>query len=215
MWSEVREEQVDRLCRSSPWSSSVSRTVLWRISEAGELRSPGLVLSASSHSPSVLLASSLELESGLVVRAGLLGPLEEGDGVAQHSLPDALCLVRDGDPILEQLFCSEEWDERDSKLPMGVLLGLLLNVSPDGEKGLGWHPNRWTNVCFWRHSLSASARHRVVEYRPLDLRDPEDMQMALLRRALARDWEWDWGCGRGTFGSGSWWNIWEKKTKWY
>ncbi len=86
----------------------MSPRVLWRISEAGELRSPGLVLSASSHSPSVLLGSSLELESGLMVQAGLLGPLEEGDGVAQHRLPDALCLVRDGELILEQLFCSEE-----------------------------------------------------------------------------------------------------------
>lgn len=132
MCSEVSEEQEDRLRRSS----DVSPRVLCRSSEAGELRSPGLVLRASSHSPSVLLASSLELESGLVVQAGLFGPLEEGDGVVQHRLPEALCLFRDGEPVLEQLFCSEEWDERDSMLPIGVLLGLLLNVSPDREKGL-------------------------------------------------------------------------------
>lgn len=71
-----------------------------------------------------------------MVQAGLLGPLEEGDGVVQHRLPDVLCLEREGEPVLEQLFCSEECDERDSILPIGVLLGLLLNVSPDGEKGL-------------------------------------------------------------------------------
>lgn len=40
--------------------------------------------------------------------------------------------------VLEELFCSEEWEERDSMLPKGVLPGLLLNVS-----------------------LSASARHSV------------------------------------------------------
>lgn len=76
--------------------------------------------------------------------------------------------------------------------------GVKLTTLTDGQ-----------NACFWGHSLSASARHRVGGYRPLDLRDPEDRQMALLRRALARDWEWEWGwgCGSGTLGSGAWWNI--------
>lgn len=37
------------------------------------------------------------------------------------------------------------------------------------------------------YTLSASARQRAGEYRPLDLRGPEDRQMALLRRELARD----------------------------
>lgn len=31
--------------------------------------------------------------------------------------------------VLEKPFCSEEWEERDSWLPIGVLLGLLLKVS--------------------------------------------------------------------------------------
>lgn len=69
-----------------------------------------------------------------MVQAELFGPLEEGVEVVQHRLPDGLCLVREGEPVLEQLFCSEECDERDSILPIGVLLGLLLNVSPDGDR---------------------------------------------------------------------------------
>lgn len=44
--------------------------------------------------------------------------------------------------VLDELFCSEEWEERDSMLPKGVLPGLLLNVSPV-------------------QGLSASARHSV------------------------------------------------------
>ena len=32
----------------------------------------------------------------------------------------------EGGEVLEKPFCSEEWEERDSWLPRGVLLGLLL-----------------------------------------------------------------------------------------
>lgn len=83
-------------------------SVLSGSSGAGEARSVGSLLRASSHSPSVLAASSLELESGLVVPAGLLGPLVEWEGVVQHRLPEALCLKRDGELALEQPFLSEE-----------------------------------------------------------------------------------------------------------
>lgn len=80
-------------------------------------------LSASSDSPSVRPASSLELDSGLLTHAVLLGPLESCDGVRWWSL----CAEQ---AVLEEVFCSEEWDDRDSMLPAGVLLGLLLKVSP-------------------------------------------------------------------------------------
>lgn len=34
---------------------------------------------------------------------------------------------------MDELFCSEECEDKDSRLPMGVLLGLLLKVSPIQE----------------------------------------------------------------------------------
>lgn len=69
------------------------------------------------------------------------------------------------------------------------------------------------NESLKRYTLSASARQRAGEYRPLDLRGPDDRQMALLRRELERDWAWGWG--RGTLGSGDWWKIWETSMKYY
>lgn len=87
-------------------------------------------LRASSDSPSVRpAASSLELDSGLLIHTALLGPFESCDGVRQRSRSD-LSLTWAVEAVLEQLFCSEEWEDKDSMLPMGVLLGLLLKVSP-------------------------------------------------------------------------------------
>lgn len=67
-------------------------------------------------------ASSLELESGLLVQVGVCrGP---GNG--------GLSLSCGEEQVLEELFCSEECEERESMLPIGVLPELLLNVSPAG-----------------------------------------------------------------------------------
>lgn len=86
-------------------------------------------LRASSESPSVRPASSLELDSGLLTHTVLLGPFESCDGIRQRSRND-LSLTWTEEAALEEVFCSEEWEDRDSMLPIGVLLGLLLKVSP-------------------------------------------------------------------------------------
>lgn len=86
-------------------------------------------LRASSDSPSVRPASSLELDSGLLKNTVLLGPLESCDGVRWRSR-SSLFFTSAEEAVLEELFCSEECEDRDSMLPMGVLLGLLLKVSP-------------------------------------------------------------------------------------
>lgn len=109
MCREVREEQEDMLdMRPDLCTSVFPSSALLGSSGTGEARSGGRTLRASSHSPSVLAASSLELESGLVVPPGLLGPSEDGDGVVQHRLPEILCLERVGEAALEQPFCSDE-----------------------------------------------------------------------------------------------------------
>lgn len=98
-------------------------------------------LRASSDSPSVRPVSSLELDSGLLTHAALLGPFESCDGVRRRSRSDLSLAGAEG-AGLEELFSSEEWEDRDSMLPMGVLPGLLLKASP-------------------MQGLSASARQRV------------------------------------------------------
>ena len=95
-------------------------------------------LRASSDSPSVRPASSLELDSGLLTHTVLLGPFECCDGVRRRSVRDlfSFALTCPEEAALEEVFCSEEWDDNDSMLPMGVLLGLLLKVSPmQGPEG--------------------------------------------------------------------------------
>lgn len=90
--------------------------------------SPGLVTEATlwqSDSTSVLVASSRELDSGLVVhRPRLFCPLEDDGDAIQGIPPDFSLGWQEVDFVV--LFCSEEWEERDSMLPMGVLSGLLL-----------------------------------------------------------------------------------------
>lgn len=48
-----------------------------------------------------------------------------GDGAAIQGIPADLSLGGQEAGFVA-LFCSEEWEERDSTLPMGVLSGLLL-----------------------------------------------------------------------------------------
>lgn len=43
----------------------------------------------------------------------------------------------DGGEVWDSPFFSEEWEDRDSWLPMGVVLGLLLNVSPGSRSRNG------------------------------------------------------------------------------
>lgn len=87
-----------------------------------------------SDSPSVFAASSLELESGLVVPTELFCPLDE-TGEAIHGMLLADLSFCWDELVLDELFCSEECEERDSMLPIGVLLGLLLKVSPEKKEG--------------------------------------------------------------------------------
>lgn len=53
----------------------------------------------------------------------------------------------DGGELWDKAFFSEEWEDRDSWLPIGVVLGLLLNVSPEGRKSKKHHKVViiWTN----------------------------------------------------------------------
>lgn len=82
-----------------------------------------------SDSTSVFAASSFEEDSGLVVqRPEFFCPLEEGDEAIQGTPPAFSLGWEDVDLVV--LFCSEEWEESDSMLPMGVLSGLLLYESP-------------------------------------------------------------------------------------
>lgn len=96
-----------------------------------------------SDSTSVFVASSLQEDSGLVVqRPELFCPLEEG-GDAIHGIPLDFSLGWD-DVDFVVLFCSDEWEESDSMLPMGVLSGLLLYESPEEEWG---KEKKWHYVC--------------------------------------------------------------------
>lgn len=86
--------------------------------------SPGLVTEATlwpSDSASVLAASSRELDSGLVLaqRPRLFWPL----GVAWPAIQGTVPVFSRDCPEdgLAVLFCSEECEDRDSRLPMGVL----------------------------------------------------------------------------------------------
>lgn len=87
-------------------------------------------LKVSSDSPSVRPPSSLELDSGLLTHAAFPGPYESCDGVWRRRSDLPRHLPAPEEAVLEEVFCSEEWDDRDSMLPIGVLLGLLLKVSP-------------------------------------------------------------------------------------
>lgn len=72
---------------------------------------------------------SLELESGLLVPAGPCGSLEEREKGLRGPGKGGLSLCCGDEQVLEELFCSEEWEESESMLPIGVLPELLLNVS--------------------------------------------------------------------------------------
>lgn len=53
-------------------------------------------------------------------------------GVCRRPGNGGLSLGCGEEQVLEELFCSEECEERESMLPIGVLPELLLNVSPAG-----------------------------------------------------------------------------------
>ncbi|TNN68696.1 hypothetical protein EYF80_021105 [Liparis tanakae] len=93
-------------------------------------------LSASSAPPSVRPASSLELDSGLLTHTPLRGPMESCDGVRRRSSSD-LSLTGAEQADLEEPFCSEECEDKDSMLPVGVLLGLLLKAQGRGVEAAG------------------------------------------------------------------------------
>lgn len=88
-------------------------------------------LRASSDSPSVRAASSLELDSGLLKKEEEAVALREGPSqsdLSSRGRVAAEATLRGG--TLAEPFCSEECEDSDSMLPVGVLPGLLLKVSP-------------------------------------------------------------------------------------
>lgn len=102
-------------------------------SECGAFAGAGEDLAAEftpQESHSMRAVSSLELESGLLMQVGPCGSLEDREeGVCRRPGKGGLSLGCGEEQVLEELFCSEEWEERESMLPIGVLPGLLLNVS--------------------------------------------------------------------------------------
>lgn len=103
---------------------------------AGEdLTAAETVFTPLESSQSTRAVSSLELESGLLVQVGPCGSLEDREeGVRRRPGKGGLSLGCGEEQVLEELFCSEEWEERESMLPIGVLPELLLNVSPAGAE---------------------------------------------------------------------------------
>lgn len=117
-------------------------------------------LRASSDSPSVRPASSLELVSGLLIHTVLLGPFESCDGVRWTS---DLSLTWAEEAVLEELFCSEEWEDKDSMLPMGVLPGLLLKVSPmQGPKKR--HTKALIKTCRMRKYTKTPFSEKIISH---------------------------------------------------
>lgn len=57
-----------------------------------------------------------------------------GDAGAAENAPESAG-GEDGGELRDKPFFSEEWEDRDSWLPIGVVLGLLLNVSPRRRNG--------------------------------------------------------------------------------
>jgi hypothetical protein len=101
--TDLREEAEGRFSPESPEGPFLTRSM------GGEM-SPGLVTDATlwqSDSASVLVASSRELDSGLVVQTPrLFCPLED-DGVAIQGIPPGFSLGwQEADFVV--LFCSEE-----------------------------------------------------------------------------------------------------------
>lgn len=91
-------------------------------------------LRASSDSPSVRPASSLELDSGLLTQEEEAAAAALREGPSHSDLPSRGRLAAAVAPLrgatLAELFCSEECEDSDSMLPAGVLPGLLLKASP-------------------------------------------------------------------------------------
>lgn len=101
--------------------------------DLGGTRAPASedTLRASSDSPSVRPASSLELDSGLLTQeaaAALREGRSQSDLSSRGRVAAAATLLRGA--ALAELFCSEECEDSDSMLPVGVLPGLLLKASP-------------------------------------------------------------------------------------
>ncbi len=130
MCKDLRDGALERLS-----CADLSPTPEWgAFVGAGEdlaAAEPEFILQESSKSTRAV--SSLELESGLLVQVGPWGSLEDREeGVRRRPGKGGLSLGFGEEQVLEELFCSEEWEERESMLPIGVLPELLLNVSPAG-----------------------------------------------------------------------------------
>lgn len=126
IWSDFKEGASERYISAGLRSVRQWGAFLGAGDSLGVLLSED-TLRASSDSTSVRPASSLELDSGLLIHTVLLSPFETCDGVRWRT---DLSLPWAERAVLVELFCSEEWEDKDSMLPMGVLLGLLLKVSP-------------------------------------------------------------------------------------
>ena len=86
------------------------------------------MLRVSSDSPSVGPALDSGLRNQALLRRSSLDPPGEEGRRGTTAGPRSASRV--GEVVLEKWFCSEECEDRDSMLPMGVLPGLLLRVSP-------------------------------------------------------------------------------------
>lgn len=131
--SDLREEAVERLTDASLRSMRQWGAFLGAGDDLGGGRAAASedTLRASSDSPSVRPASSLELDSGLLTQeeaAALRGAPSQSDPWSRGRAAAEAAALRGA--ALAELFCSEECEDSDSMLPIGVLPGLLLKASP-------------------------------------------------------------------------------------
>jgi len=80
-----------------------------------------------------------------------------GDGCVVGGEPGSAAGEHEGD-VWDNPFFSEEWEDRDSRLPIGVVSGLLLNVSPENTKKK-CHMHESASLKLWFYNRLMSCKH--------------------------------------------------------
>lgn len=88
-----------------------------------------------------------------------------GENAGAEEDEPASAVGEDGGEVWVSPFFSEECEDRDSRLPIGVVPGLLLNVSPGGRRGNKSHHNILTDS--GASSVFLVGLNRLVSFFPL------------------------------------------------